>query len=182
MRLRDKDRRELLNIARETITQSLNNINYTPVSDSKVLQAHCGAFVTLHKKGKLRGCIGKFNVDYPLYQVIKNVALLSAFEDDRFAPIQLDEMKDIDIEISVLTPFKKIRDISEIEIGKHGILMTKQNRSGVFLPQVAVENDWTLIEFLGHCVQDKMGGGWSDWQSAEIYIFEAEVFSEKEFI
>ena len=180
MRLTDKDRKDLLNIARETITQSLNNINYVPVNESKILNAHCGAFVTLHKERKLRGCIGRFNANYPLFQVVHDVAISSAFQDDRFPPVSIDEMKDIDIEISVLTPFKKVTDVFDIEVGRHGIYMIKEGRNGIFLPQVAVENGWTLMEFLGHCSQDKMGLGWNGWKGAEMFTYEAEVFGEKE--
>jgi AmmeMemoRadiSam system protein A len=180
MRLTDKDRIELLGIARSSIEEYNNN--WSPSStDSKVLKSHCGAFVTLHKNGRLRGCIGKFNPDYPLYLVIKDVAILSAYHDNRFPQIELEEMTDIDIEISVMTPFKKIRDISDIELGKHGIYIMKGNKSGTFLPQVATETGWNLEEFLGHCTQDKMGMGWNDWKDADIFTYEAEIFNEKQF-
>lgn len=180
MRLTDNDRKELLHVARETIIQSLNNVKYVPYSESKILNAHCGAFVTLHNNGRLRGCIGRFNANYELYKVVHDMAIESAFQDTRFHSVSLDEMMDIDIEISVLTPFKKINDINEIELGKHGIYIIKHGRSGTFLPQVAIETGWSLNEFLGHCTQDKMGLGWNDWQGAEIFTYEAEVFGEKE--
>lgn len=182
MRLTDNDRKELLHIARETITQTLNNINYIPLSESKVLQAHCGAFVTLHNSGRLRGCIGRFNANYELYKVVHDVSIESAFQDSRFSPVTLDEMKEIDIEISVLTPFKKINNVNDIELGKHGIYIIKNGRAGTFLPQVATETGWSLVEFLGHCTQDKMGLNWNDWQGAEIFTYEAEVFGEKEML
>jgi len=181
MRLTNKDKIELLKIARETIIARLNNVDYDPLSESKVLQAHCGAFVTLHNEGRLRGCIGRFHADYELYKVIRDMALSSAFEDNRFAPVSLDEMEDIEIEISVLTPFTRIRDVNEIELGKHGIYLQKNGRSGTFLPQVATETGWSLAEFLGHCSQDKMGLGWNGWQGADMFTYEAEVFNEKEF-
>jgi hypothetical protein len=181
MKLNDQDRKYLLHIARETIYSALNNIKYEPISDSKILQSHCGAFVTLHKDGKLRGCIGKFHVDYELYKVVHDVSLLAAFQDNRFSPVRIDEMDDIDIEISVLTPFKKINDVNDIELGRHGIYMLKDGRNGTFLPQVAIETGWSLVEFLGHCSQDKMGLGWNGWKGADIFTYEAEVFREKEF-
>lgn len=179
MKLTDDDRKELLYIARQTITQGLHNIIWDTKSDSKILNSHCGAFVTLKKNGRLRGCIGRFNADYPLYEVIMNVSILSALKDDRFPPVTLEEMEDIIIEISVLTPLKKINDIKDIEIGRHGIYLIKNGRNGTFLPQVAVENQWTTLEFLGHCVQDKMGLNWNDWKGANIFTFEADVFWEK---
>jgi AmmeMemoRadiSam system protein A len=180
MRFTNQDRIELLKIARNTIEASLNNVKYYPSSQTKILQAHCGAFVTLHKNGMLKGCIGRFNVDYELYKVVHDVTLQSAFEDDRFSPVRIEEMNEIDIEISVLTPFRRITDINEIELGRHGIFITKYGRSGTFLPQVATETGWTLMEFLGHCTQDKMGLGWNDWKDADIFTYEAEVFGEKE--
>lgn len=181
MRLTDKDRKELLRIARDTIISTFHNSKYVPESESKVLQSHLGSFVTLRKHDRLRGCIGKFNADYELYKVVHDVAILSAFHDDRFPPVYLDEIDEIDIEISILTPFKKINNIGEIELGRHGIYMIKDGRNGTFLPQVAIETGWGLYEFLGHCAQDKMGIGWNDWKGSEIFIFEAETFNEKEF-
>jgi len=190
MRLTDKDRIDLLNIARRTIEYCLeNNIQHSPSfsdiginePDQPVLRSRCGAFVTLHNNGALRGCIGRFNPDYELYKVVRDMAVQSAFFDYRFHRPTLNEMKDIDIEISVLTPFFKIKDIDEIELGKHGIYMIKEGRSGTFLPQVATETGWSLMEFLGHCSQDKMGLGWNDWQSSEIFTYEAEVFGEKDY-
>mgnify|MGYP001193196693 CR=1 FL=1 len=180
MRFTDKDRIELLKIARETIDATLNHVKYSPLSETKILQAHCGSFVTLHKNGMLRGCTGRFNSDYELYKAVHDTAIQSAFQDDRFPPVRIDEMNEIDIEISVLTPFRRITDVNDIEIGKHGIFMTKHGRSGTFLPQVATETGWSLMEFLGHCSQDKMGLGWNDWKDADIFTYEAEVFGEKE--
>ena len=190
MRLNDDDRKELLKIARSTIEYCMKeNYPRSPelssfgmsIPDQQVLQAHCGAFVTLHNNGKLRGCIGFFNANYELWKVVRDVAIKSAFEDYRFHRPTLEEMKEIDIEISVLTPFKKITDINDIVLGKHGIYIMKNGKSGTFLPQVATETGWTLQEFLGHCAQDKMGLSWNDWQGAELFTYEAEVFGEKEF-
>lgn len=181
MRLTDDDRKHLLHIARQTISGFLNNINYTPESESKILQVHLGAFVSLHIENRLRGCVGYFNPDKEVYKVVKDAAFGAAFRDDRFGPITKDELERCVIEISVLTPFQKIRDISDIELGKHGIYIIKGGKSGTFLPQVATETGWSLEEFLGHCTQDKMGLGWNDWKDADIFIYEAEVFSEKEY-
>jgi MEMO1 family protein len=89
-------------------------------------------------------------------------------------------VKDLRIEISVLTPMRKIRSIDEFELGKHGIYMKKGNRAGTFLPQVAQETRWTKEEFLGHCAQDKAGIGWDGWKDAELYVYEALVFGEPE--
>ena len=97
--------------------------------------------------------------------------------DYRFPPVEQDELPDIEIEISVLSPLKKINSVSEIELGKHGVFMEKGVHSGVFLLQVASETGWSMDEFLGHCSRDKAGIGWDGWKTAEIYIFTATVFS-----
>jgi uncharacterized protein (TIGR00296 family) len=92
--------------------------------------------------------------------------------------VREDELASIHIEISVLTPMQKIKDISEIRLGKHGIYVKKGYQSGTFLPQVATETGWTLEEFLGHCSRDKAGLGWTGWKDADIYIYEALIFEE----
>jgi AmmeMemoRadiSam system protein A len=106
------------------------------------------------------------------------MAISAAFHDRRFSPLQKSELDRVEIEISVLSPMKRVNDITEIELGKHGILIESGYRSGVFLPQVATETGWTLEEFLGHCARDKAGLSWEGWRDANIYVFTAEVFSE----
>lgn len=179
MKLTDEDRKVLLHIARETIFATLNNVKYEPFSDSKVLQSHCGVFITLNKNEILRGYNGKFNADYELYKVVHDVAILAALQDNRFPPINLEELNEIDISISVLGTFRKVIDINDIELGIHGIYMIKNGRKGSFLPQLAIDNDWNLDEFLGHCAQDKMGLNWNDWKGSDLFMFESEDFWEK---
>jgi AmmeMemoRadiSam system protein A len=138
-----------------------------------------GAFVTLKIKGELRGCIGRFTSNDPLYEVVNQMASSSAFEDSRFNPLTKEEYEKIEIEISVLGPLKKIADISEIVLGKHGIYIKKDFRSGTMLPQVATENNWTLEQFLGYTSREKAGLGWLGWKDAEVFIYEAVVLEEK---
>jgi len=177
--LSDKEKAQLLLLARTTIEYKLKNKDYNPTeSFSENLKSNCGAFVTLHKKGSLRGCIGRFITNEPLYVVVQQMALAAAFEDTRFSPVKPGEMDDIDIEISVLTPLKRINSIDEFEYGKQGIYIKKGYRTGTFLPQVADETRWTKEEFLGHCAQDKAGIGWDGWKDAELYTYEALVFGE----
>jgi uncharacterized protein (TIGR00296 family) len=102
-------------------------------------------------------------------------------QDPRFPPVKPVEMDKTNIEISVLTPLKKINSIDEIKLGRDGIYLVKNNRSGTFLPQVATETGWNLEEFLGHCARDKAGLGWNGWKDAELYTYQAIVFDEKEF-
>lgn len=174
--LSKEDKKQLKEIARKTILASLEGYTYTPTGLSSTLKTPCGAFVTLHKNGKLRGCIGNFGDSSPLYLTVERMAKSAAFEDPRFPRVSLEEMKDIDIEISVLTPMKRIHSIDEFILGKHGIYIRKGYHTGTFLPQVAEEVPWTKEEFLGHCAQDKAGIGWDGWKTAELYTYEAIVF------
>ena len=142
------------------------------------LMKELGAFVTLRINGKLRGCIGRFISTDPLYQVVNQMAIASALEDYRFNPLTKEEFKNTEIEISVLGPLKKINNISEIVLGKHGIYIKKDLHSGTMLPQVATENRWSVEEFLGYTSRDKAGLGWSGWKDADIYVYEAVVLEE----
>src|SRR5450830_1017189 len=107
------------------------------------------------------------------------MTLSAAMHDPRFYPFSTEELVNIDIEISVLSPMHKIADTAEIVLGKHGILIQQGHNSGVFLPQVATETGWTLDEYLGHCSRDKAGLPWDGYKMADIYIFTAEIFAEK---
>jgi AmmeMemoRadiSam system protein A len=179
--LSDTDKTELLKIARNTIESYVRNRTIPPVNPagfSQSLKTPAGAFVTLKADGQLRGCIGSFEPASPLYKVVQEMAIASATQDSRFLPVQTKELKDIHIEISVLTPMIKIRDISEIKLGTHGIYIKKGFQGGTFLPQVATETGWTLDEFLGHCARDKAGIGWSGWKDADIFTYEAIIFEE----
>jgi len=117
----------------------------------------------------------------PLYQVIQEMAVASATQDYRFSPVQFNEVDGLEIEISVLSPMKRISDIRELKLGRDGIYIKKGSAAGTFLPQVATETGWTKEEFLGHCARDKAGIGWDGWKDAELYTYEATVFSESEF-
>ena len=168
----------LLHIARESIASACEKrpMTHTDITDN--LTTRLGAFVTLHKNDQLRGCIGHFGEDIPLCQIVKEMARAAAFEDPRFPKVTADELEDIVIEISVLTPLKRIQSADEFVYGRQGIYMRKGYRSGTFLPQVAHEVDWTKEEFLGHCARDKAGIGWNGWRDAELYTYEAILFEE----
>ncbi|MFC2115701.1 AmmeMemoRadiSam system protein A [Bacteroidota bacterium] len=182
--LSEENKKTLLEIARKTIetfietgkTLPLNNADYSPS-----LQAHNGAFVSLHKKGQLRGCIGRFMPEKPLYEVVRNMSIAASTRDHRFKPVKAGELDEIELEISVLTPPQRIYDPSEIQLGKHGIYIKKNSNSGTLLPQVVIETGWNLEEFLGHCSRDKAHIGWDGWRDAELYTYEALVFKEKDF-
>lgn len=181
--LTDQEKQLLLQEARQTLERLFGNTSQPPLKSNDCsggLIARCGAFVTLHHHGRLRGCCGMMMSDKPLIQTIQAMAVSSAKHDYRFPPLTERELPEIDLEISVLSPLRKISDISEIEMGVHGIYIEQDSASGVFLPQVATETGWDKETFLGHCARDKAGIGWEGWKSADIYIFTATIFAEKE--
>jgi len=177
--LSDDEKRMLKDIALTSIKDSLNG---KPIAEhpslTATLRQKCGAFVSLHKHGRLRGCIGHFGEDVPLHEIVAEMARAAAFEDPRFMPVTADELADINIEISVLTPMRRIQSLDEFELHRHGIYIRKGYRSGTYLPQVADEVNWTKEEFVSHCAQDKAGIGWDGWKDAEteLYVYEAIVF------
>ena len=179
--LSDEEKRILKDIAYTSIKDSLNGKGMAEANSSlftlhSSLNSKCGAFVSLHKQGRLRGCIGHFGEDTPLHEIVAEMARAAAFEDPRFMPVKRDELDDLDIEISVLTPMRRIQSLDEFQLHKHGIYIRKGYRSGTYLPQVADEVNWTKEEFVAHCSQDKAGLGWDGWRDAELYVYEAIVF------
>jgi AmmeMemoRadiSam system protein B/AmmeMemoRadiSam system protein A len=181
--LTEQEKSSLLAIARKTMESYVEYGKIPPVDEKTLterIRQPFGAFVTLKKDGQLRGCIGRFEASGPLCEVVQQMAVASSTQDSRFLPVTEEEFDDIDIEISVLTPLKRIYSIDEFQLGKHGIYMKKGFASGTFLPQVAHETGWTTEEFLGHCAKDKAHIGWDGWKDAELYIYEAYVFDENE--
>ncbi|NVO18698.1 MAG: AmmeMemoRadiSam system protein B [Bacteroidetes bacterium] len=181
--LTSAEKKELLAIARNTIAGYLTDHEIPALSETEVspiLRQKAGAFVTLKKSGELRGCIGHFDADKALYMIVQEMAVATSTQDYRFSPATPDEMKNIAVEISVLTPMKKIHSVSDIQLGRDGIYIKKGGRGGTFLPQVATETGWSLEEFLGHCARDKAGIGWDGWKDkdAEIFTYQALVFHE----
>jgi len=181
--LNEKQKKRLLEIARKTIEEHLKTGKILELNETDPkLKKACGAFVTLHERGELRGCIGNIVGQKPLYITVRDMAIQSSTQDPRFAPVKLPELKDIKIEISALSPLKKIKDAKEIQLGVHGVLVKKGWNSGVFLPQVAAETGWNKEEFLSNLCVHKAGLPADAWKhsSCEMYIFDAAVFSENE--
>lgn len=182
MALSQKERDFILNLARASIEAGLAGKDKAPSQlappESQALLARSGVFVTLHESGGLRGCIGNFTSDLPLYKNVAEMAHSAAFSDPRFSPVRADELPLIDIEISVLSPMREIRDVSEIEVGRHGLFIQKGYARGVLLPQVATENNFDCETFLEHTCM-KAGLPADCWQKgAKIFVFEAEIFGE----
>lgn len=171
----------LLKIATDTVKAVLTGERLPePVSDDAELNAHCGCFVTLKNQGKLRGCLGHFTSDIPLIELVVHLAKASATEDTRFFsdPLTADELSQLDVEISVLSPLKLTDDPLTLRLGIDGIYIKKGFASGCFLPQVATEAGWNKEEFLSHCCAHKAGlpaKAWKDPQT-EVYLFSADVF------
>ena len=180
MELTAKEKVTLLDIAKKAITARINNKDMPELSvDSEILKEKRGAFVTLKKRGHLRGCIGYIKAVKPLGETVQEMAVAAAFHDPRFPSLKPDEFRDLTFEISVLSPLKLIKDINEIEVGKHGLFIVSGYKSGLLLPQVAVEYEWDRESFLKETCH-KAGlpmRAWMD-EETEIYIFSAEYFGD----
>lgn len=182
--LNKNQRKRLLEIAHSSIETYLKTGKKLEVTENDpVLLKQMGAFVTLHEHGDLRGCIGNLIGNQPLYLTVRDMAVEAAVDDPRFSPVQLTELENIEIEISVLSPLERVDSADKIELGKHGVLIRRGFNSGVFLPQVATETGWSKEEFLSYLCAQKAGLSASAWKdkSTEIYVFTAEVFSEKNY-
>ncbi|MBN2516668.1 MAG: AmmeMemoRadiSam system protein B [Deltaproteobacteria bacterium] len=177
-----QDKDKLLEIARKSIECKLAGTDIPDFSFvSDMLKEKRGAFVTLKKQGMLRGCIGSFEPRGSLCETVEEVAQSAAFSDPRFPSVRAEELKDLTIEISALTPLRKIKNIDEIEVGKHGIYIVRGLYRGVLLPQVATDHKWDKITFLEETCH-KAGlpsHAWKD-KETDIYIFSADIFGEKE--
>lgn len=175
--LSPEEKKELLQVARQAVEKFVRErkvIDYE-TADPNFL-AERGAFVTLTKGGQLRGCIGFIEPVYPLHLTVARAAIFAATEDTRFNPVTPEELKDLNYEISVLTPIKKIDNPRLVQVGKHGLVIARGNRRGLLLPQVAVDNKWNREQFLSECCL-KAGLEEDAWQKgAEVYVFEAIVF------
>jgi AmmeMemoRadiSam system protein A len=176
----DEDRRILLAVARTAIGRKLQIELVAPKLDtaSGAIYEKCGAFVTLNLDGLLRGCIGRTLASAPLVETVAEVAPLSAFKDSRFPPLSLDEFGNLEIEISVLTKPEPVESWHDIQIGRHGIILTKEGRSALFLPQVPTEYKWDVEQTLDHLAL-KAGLYVDDWRDgAQFQVFEAVVIEE----
>ena len=185
----DPDERSvLLAQARESITaeierrkpQYLHSLKHT----DSALNKPCGAFVSLHITSgagrSLRGCIGRMTANLPLIETVRLMAREAAFEDPRFPPLKQEELSRCHIEISALSPMSPCSDPRQVKVGVHGLYIKKDGRSGVLLPQVPVEQGWSLDEYLEYiCVKAGLPPGSWEAPDAEIFTFTAIVFGEE---
>ncbi len=180
--LTDEDKKILIEIARKTLENLFISDNkWTYEGElSPGLKLETGMFVTLHKNGRLRGCIGYLSGHDPLWEAASELAVSSAMRDNRFLPLKKEEVPEIKIEISVLTPPEKVTSPEEIILGTHGVIVKKGIHSGVFLPQVATETGWDKETFLNELCSQKAGlkeDAWKD-KDTELFTFKAIVFEE----
>lgn len=187
--LTPEERRLLLRLARAAIESELRG---APAPDPAALAAEAGAslgpgllhrrgaFVTLHLRGRLRGCIGEIAGSRPLVEAVAANALAAAFDDPRFLPLSPDELPGLSLEISALTPLRPVAHWREIEIPRHGVVLARGGARAVFLPQVAREQGWDRATLLSHLAR-KAGLPADAWrEGADFAVFEAEVFGEEE--
>jgi hypothetical protein len=180
--LTEGDKKALLELARKSVESIVRDKKLIEVDEpeSKRLAENGAAFVTLHLNGRLRGCIGRMEPAAPLYETVIRMAAAAATEDPRFRPVRPDELDDIHIEVSVNTPLRPVSGPDEIVLGKHGVVVSKGVRRGVFLPQVATETGWSKEEFLSALCARKAGIAPDAYKNgASLYVFTSIVFEEK---
>jgi len=176
--LKDQDKELLLEIAKTAIKVELKGEQAPEWHiDSESLRDHRGAFVTLKKRDHLRGCIGYIQAVKPLYLTIQEMAKAAAFQDPRFSPLRADELEDLTLEISVLTPLVELKEVNDLEVGLHGLYIVKGYSSGLLLPQVAMAYHWDRLRFLEEtCLKAGLSPqAWKE-KDTKIYIFSADVF------
>lgn len=176
--LSETDRQTLLRLAREAIVEHLNRAEIPPIVEpTEALGQPCGAFVSLHQGRNLRGCVGVVAPGKPLYVTVRECAVWAARQDPRFPPVTKGEVGELNLEISVLSPLFDIAP-DDIEVGRHGLLISHDNLRGLLLPQVAVQWKWSRRRFLEETSR-KAGLPPDAWlQGATLQAFTAQVFEE----
>jgi AmmeMemoRadiSam system protein B/AmmeMemoRadiSam system protein A len=170
----EEEKKELLTIAKNSIIGYATNGKAPDVEmKNQKLKSDGAVFVTVKKNGSLRGCIGNIEPVMPLYQSVMKNAVAACSSDPRFPPVTKEELKDIEVEISILSPLKPLKDVRDIQIGKHGLVIRKDNQRGIFLPQVATEFGWNRETFLEQLCA-KAGLPQGSWKEAELYTFTVE--------
>ena len=179
--LNEEQRKTLLRIAREAVEAAARGDTYTPEADDPELQQLGAAFVTLKKRGDLRGCIGAVEAHEPTIASVAHMAHAAALEDPRFPAVRPAEVPDLTIDISLLSPAEEVTDVNEIEVGTHGLIIEQSPNRGLLLPQVPGEWGWDREEFLDHTCR-KAGLPKGCWRSGNcrLYAFTAEVFGEED--
>jgi AmmeMemoRadiSam system protein A len=176
------DQRRLLALARRALDARVRRLPSPEPERGGALDVPADAFVTIHNCGELRGCLGRLDARARLAETVAQLAASVADSDPRFDPVSPLELPDIDVEISVLTPEQAIRAIDEIELGRHGVIAELGAQRGLLLPQVAVEHQWDRETFVSHaCLKAALPR--DSWRrGAQLFVFEAQVFCELDFV
>jgi MEMO1 family protein len=179
--LGQEERQTLIQLAKQSVEAVVRDkkVFEPAAADQEPLQQERGVFVTLREKGELRGCVGLITAQKPLYLAVRDAAALAAVRDPRFMPVRVSELPQLEYEISVLGPFRRVYDVKEIQVGKHGLLIIRGDSEGVLLPQVATEQRWERKTFLEEaCVKAGLPRrAWKD-KDTDIFVFSALVFDE----
>jgi uncharacterized protein len=180
--LNAEQRQRLLKLARTSIESILEGRSpaLSEAEFDEALRRPGGAFVTLRtKSGDLRGCIGSIRAVEPLFKAVASSAVSAAFRDPRFFPVRLDEMTQLELEISVMGPIEAVRDVADIEVGRDGLIISRGRFAGLLLPQVAAEYGWDRETFLDQtCIKAGLPAGSWRLDDTRIEKFAAEVFGE----
>lgn len=182
MMITDSEKTWILQQARHTIAETIGVESLAPaIIDDKTLRMTCGVFVTIIRSGRLRGCIGMIESEKPLYRTVAEMAAAAARHDPRFPGIDAREFSDVSIEVSVLSPLRRIAGLDDIVIGQHGLVVQKEMTRGLLLPQVASEHGWNALTFVEEtCAKAGLPpDAWKD-ERVELYVFTAEVFGEED--
>ena len=176
--LKPDDRDRLLGLARRALEARVRGGRPPEWEGGGALDEPLGVFVSLHARGKLRGCLGRLTADLPLAEAVVHLAAVVSDSDPRFAPVTSGELGDLLVEISVLLPEREVRSVEEIIVGRHGLMVEHDDRCGLLLPQVASERGWDRDTFVAQACE-KAGLRRDAWQrGARVFVFEAEVFGE----
>lgn len=180
MKISGKEAQELLVFVRAAVTAAVRGEEPPPAPAFALLQEPRGAFVTLKRRGHLRGCIGHIVTSDPLSRTIPLMAAAAALEDPRFDPVSEEELAEIEVELSVLTEPRPVKGIADVRPGVDGIIVRGRGRSGVYLPQVATETGWNADEFVRHCLAEKAGlpPDAIERGQARLEVFQADVYRE----
>jgi AmmeMemoRadiSam system protein A len=175
----DADRRKLLQFARDVIAAHVGGREVPSIEETEATTRRSGVFVSLHKHGDLRGCIGHIEADQPLAQSVARCAISAATSDPRFPAVTAAELAALEIELSILGPLEPVSSVDDIEIGRHGLLVEMGWHRGLLLPQVATEWKWDRETFIAQTCH-KAGLALDAWKKgATLWRFEAEVFGEQ---
>ena len=177
--LSSNSKKFLLKTARQSIENHFKDvILHESAAEPDDLRAHFGCFVTLRKNRILRGCVGTFEASRSLLDNVKRMSVAAAFQDRRFPPVEKNEIPDIQLEISVLGNLEKIQVLDEIELGRHGVYVKLGDKTGTFLPDVALEQRWNVVEFVTYCAREKAGLLPEECARAEVFRYPVDKISE----